>query len=146
MIAESSIGLINAIEKSVLIEALRVVLFETTPVDKTKCKRIKTVRIGEGLHNLLEAFLAGWRNVFKLPTGSASASCSVRNNLKMLLVICSPKEEAPLLDCSPTHAMVVAAEECPHGLAFPILCFANSPADDAFAIKQELEVHELDLF
>lgn len=121
MVAESSIRFITGVNESVLIEALGVVFLETAPVDQ------------------IETGVTQWRHVFEFSARPASASCAVRDNVKILVVTRRSEEEAALFDSAPAHALVLAAEESPHGLALPLVCRADTPADNAFAIEEELE-------
>lgn len=124
MIAEGSVWLIKWIQESILIEVLRVVLLEATPVDQ------------------VETLFAGGWYVVELSASSASAPGAICEDVKVLVVTCRTKEERSFINSAPT-SMVFSSEKRPHGLAFPLVCLSDTPADDTFAVEDELEEHVL---
>jgi hypothetical protein len=124
VIAEGSIWLIKWIQESILIEVLRVMLLEATPVDQVE-----------------PSFARRW-HLIVLSACSASSSGTVCEYVEVLVVACRAKEKGALVDSAPT-TMVFSSEKRPHNFTFPLFCLSDTPADDTLAVEDEFEEHVL---
>lgn len=86
----------------------------------------------------VETLFAYGRHLVELSGRPASSPGAVCKKVKVLVFICSAEEEGALVDSAPT-TMIFSSEESPHGLALPLFCLSNTPADDALAVENELE-------